>query len=244
MPCPSSRRHAALTRALPLRPDSRFRSTIRVLIACSAFAATGALGPWHRVERAISPAEIVRTWTFVNRSAVVVEDGVSPHLRLDERPGGGLAWTSAIAFTDGDLTLELRGRDLQQQSFLGIAFHVAADSTFDVVWLRPFNFRAVEPARRLRAVQFASYPRYSWQRLREDHPGQFEAGVPADVDPDGWVRVRVEVRRAVVRVYLGDAATPLLSVTSPAGRTSGGIGLWVGDRSPGDFRQLRVRPTE
>lgn len=60
------------------------------------------------------------------------------------------------------------------KSFVGIAFHRRDDSTYDAVYLRPFNFRATDPTRHMHAVQFISVPDYDWPRLRQDSPEEFE----------------------------------------------------------------------
>jgi hypothetical protein len=91
-------------------------------------------------------------------------------------------------------------------------------------------------------VQFASYPNFGWEVLRKEHPGGFEAPVPSDLQPDGWVHLRLVTLGDRVAIYLNRAPNPVLVVESPAHRSTGAVGLWVGDNSPGDFANLQVRP--
>ncbi len=181
-------------------------------------------------------------WHLVNRSPVLVADGGRPVLRFDERAGGGLAWSPALALADGDIEVEVLGRDVLQKSFVGIAFHVASDTAFEVVWLRPFNYESADSSRRAHSVQYASYPAFGWQVLRAEQPGGYEAAVPPGVKPTAWAHLRVELRGRRVSVYLNGAPTPVLAVEGRGGRSTGGVGLFVGDMSPGDFANLRITP--
>lgn len=180
-------------------------------------------------------------WRPVNRSPSVVSEDGRPILRFEELPGGGMIWNPGLELGEGSIEVDLRGRDVPQRSFLGVAFHIADDEQFEVVWLRPFNFQATDSARHAHAVQYASYPTHTWQALREKHPGMYEAPVPADLQPDQWVHLRIELRPGRVAVYLNGAATPVLDVASLDGPNQGGVGLWVGDQSNGDFASLRIR---
>jgi hypothetical protein len=181
-------------------------------------------------------------WRVVNGTVPpAVVDGRNV-LRFSEAPGGAFAWTAAIQFMDGEIEFDTHGRDVYLKSFVGVVYHVMNDSTFDLVYLRPFNFRATDSVRRAHAVQFTSYPTHSWERLRVEHPGMFEATLVPAPDPDSWVHVRVSVRGDRLQVYVNRASMPALVVRSPAGLKAGGIGLWVGDMSAGDFANLTVGP--
>ncbi len=180
------------------------------------------------------------TWTRVDREPRIASDATGSFVRFDERHASGALWNPALQMRDGDLDVDVRGRDVQQKSFVGLAFRVADAGTFEVVWLRPFNFRSPDPVRRGRAVQFASYPDHPWQRLREERPGAFEAALDPSPAPGAWVHLHVELRGRDVRVFIDHAATPALRVQTPDPPRTGGVGLWVGSDSDGDFRDFRV----
>jgi len=184
------------------------------------------------------------SWTRVNRSASVIDSGGMHVVRLDEAPGMGLLWTKSVDFADGDIDVDMRGRDVFQRSFIGIAFRVASDSVFDAVYLRPFNFAAKDSTRHAHAVQYTSYPGYPWERLRAESPGRYEAAIVPAPGANGWVHLRLALRGSDLQVYVGNAATPTLHVTTLGGRTHGGIGLWVGESSPGDFANLTLHPRQ
>ena len=122
----------------------------------------------------------------VNRTLIREPGGV---VRLDHAPGDGVAWLPGKAFTTGRISVEVQGADLEGRSFVGIAFHRANDQSFEAVYLRPFNFKSPDPARRAHSVQYISMPAHPWQSLRESHPGKYEAALDAPVAANSWVRL-------------------------------------------------------
>lgn len=181
----------------------------------------------------------VSKWPAVNRTVMAVRSGDTTIARFDEAPGAGVAISPITGFRDGDIDVDMRGRDVLQRSFVGVVFHYANDSTFETVWLRPFNFRADDTTRHGHSVQFASYPTFTWQRLRAEHPGKFESALNPPPKADDWVHLHVEVRGAHVSALVN--GKKVIDVESPAPRPAGGLGLWVGDQSNGDFANLVVR---
>jgi hypothetical protein len=139
--------------------------------------------------------------------------------------------------------VDLRGKDVAQQSFLGIAFHVVDWTTLDAVYFRPFNFRAAEAERRSHSVQYVSHPAHTWQRLRAERPGQFEQAIDPPPDPNGWFHARIVLVGGRVEVYVNGAAKPSLAVEDLGAVKSGGVGLFVGNGSDGSFTDLKITPT-
>jgi hypothetical protein len=176
----------------------------------------------------------------LNRSLSVLNDGARKVVRLSETPGVGVVYLEGIEFGDGAIELDIRGKDVQQQSFVGVAFHGLDEKTHDAVYFRPFNFKAEDPARRLRAVQYISHPTYTWQKLRTEHPGKYEQPVNPVPDPNGWFHARVVVASPKVSVFVNDAKEPSLVVNQLSDRKKGLAGLWVA--SGGDFANLKIVP--
>lgn len=170
-----------------------------------------------------------------NCTANSLRDGERNGVRLET---GCVAYLEATGFANGTIELDVKGKDLQQQSFLGVAFHGVDGATYDAVYFRPFNFRAEDPARRVRAVQYVSHPDYPWNKLREEHPGKYEQAVAPVPDPNGWFHVRVVVASPQVSVFVEDAQQPSLVVSQLSHRGKGLVGLWGG----GDFANLRLFP--
>ena len=175
-----------------------------------------------------------------NRTASSLNEGARKGLRLSEGPGEGPAYLEGVEFADGTIELDVRGKDVQQQSFVGVAFHGVDGATYEAIYFRPFNLRAEDPARRLRAVQYISHPTYTWQKLRAEHPGRYEQPVSPVPDPNGWFHVRVVVASPKVSVFVNDAKEPSLVVNQLSDRKKGLVGLWVGNGSGGDFANLTI----
>ncbi len=95
-----------------------------------------------------------------NRALAVATEGGRTVVRLDARAGEGGVLLEGIQLGEGVIEVDLKGKDVAQQSFLGVAFHVVDWTTLDAVYFRPFNFRAAEPAAAipLRPVRLASRP--------------------------------------------------------------------------------------
>ncbi len=177
-----------------------------------------------------------------NRSVSSLNDGAKKGARLSENPGDGVAYLPGIEFANGTIEFDVKGKDVQQQSFVGVAFHGVDGTTFDAIYFRPFNFRAEDPARRRRAVQYISHPTYTWQKLRAEQPGKYEQAVNPVPDPNAWFHVRVVVASPKVSVFVGDAKEPSLVVNQLSDRKKGLVGLWVGNNSAGDFANFKIVP--
>jgi hypothetical protein len=179
----------------------------------------------------------------VNREATALQ-GNGQAVHLTAQTGNGVVWVEGTDFAQGTIELDVRGRDVPQQSFVGIAFHGKDDNTYEAVYLRPFNFRNADLARRQNAVQYIALPEYDWPRLRSEFPSEFENPVDASVSPTDWVPLKVVVKGAMVQVHVGAVTTPTLEVRKLGSSDRGLVGLWVGNNSEGDFANLRITPAK
>lgn len=177
-----------------------------------------------------------------NRSVSRVDDGARKGARLSESGGDGVAYLPGIEFGNGTIEFDVKGKDVQQQSFVGVAFHGVDGTTYDAIYFRPFNFKADDPARRSHGVQYIAHPTYTWQKLRTEHPDAYERAVNPVPDPNGWFHARIVVASPRVSVFVGDATQPSLAVEQLSNRGKGLVGLWVGNTSGGDFANVRVVP--
>jgi hypothetical protein len=177
-----------------------------------------------------------------NRQVQPLADGSRHGLRLDAREGDGVAWWPDVQFGNGTIELDIRGKDVLQQSFVGVAFHGVDEKTFDAVYFRPFNFRSDDAARRSHAVQYVSHPTYTWDRLRADREGQFEHAIAPAPEPNSWFHARVVVTFPSVRVFVNDITAPVLDIRQLSDRKAGWVGVWAGNGSDGAFANLVVTP--
>jgi len=222
-----------MTRSSPHAPV-----VTRLLIA----AALAACAPPSSRTAAAPPALHERV-TVYNRRALPLADGVRAGVRLDSAAGHGVAWlTDVTDFATGTIEADVRGKDVLQRSFVGIAFAGVNDSTYELVYLRPFNFRAADSTRRAHAIQYVADPDYPWPRLRREYPGRYEKPLTPAPDPNAWVRLRLVVSATEVHAYVNDAPAASLVVARLRPGARGRVGLWVGTQSDGDFANVRVDP--
>jgi len=168
-----------------------------------------------------------------------------PALKVQSTKDDTVVLLDKIEFSNGIIEFDALGQSAPpQSSFLGVAFRVIDATTHDAIYFRPFNFRAEDPARKARAVQYISHPMYGWEVLRRDKPGQYEKPVVPSPDGDAWFHVRIVVEKPKVNVYVNDAKEPSLVVDELSDRKGGGVGLWMGPGQGGHFANLRITPTK
>ena len=149
-------------------------------------------------------------------------------------------------FADGVIEAEIAGtpaRDAGEgaRGFVGIAFRVQPDlRTYDAFYLRPTNGRANDQLRRNHAVQYISHPDWTWNRLREETPGKYEAYV--DLVADAWTKVRIEVRGDTARLFVHGQQQPTLVVNDvrSGARARGAVALWIDAGTVAHFRDVRI----
>ena len=209
--------------------------TLAIVVTTSA-----ALLSAHSSAAAQRAADTLVIERVVNRTHTVVQENGRSVVRFDAKPGDGFAVVKGAAFTEGTIELDVRGEDVQQQSFVGVAWAVQNDSTYEAVYLRPFNFRTPDTARAKRALQYVSQPTWPWQRLRTESPGKYEQPVRPVPDPTAWVHLRLAITRTQVSVYANGGDEPDLVVTRLGDVKPGPVALWVGNNSRGDFATLTI----
>jgi hypothetical protein len=165
-------------------------------------------------------------------------------VHLSEKEGNGVAWVEGTDFALGTIELDIKGRDVMQRSFVGVAFHRKDDNSYDCVYLRPFNFRSKDPMRHQHAVQYIALPDYDWPRLRKEFPEEFENPVDASLEPTGWSAVKVVVKEKAIDIFVGGVKTPTLEVRRLGTNDRGAVGVWAGNGSDGDYANLRITPAK
>ena len=180
--------------------------------------------------------------THSNRTITPLVDGTRRGVHMSEAAGESPAILPGIELGNGTIELDIRGKDVAQASFLGIAFHVVDERTYDAVYFRPFNFKAPAAENRSHGVQYVSQPTYTWQKLRSEQTGKFEQAVNPVPDPNGWFHARIVIASPKVSVFVADAKEPSLVVNQLSDRRKGLLGLWVGNNSGGDFANLTILP--
>ena len=175
----------------------------------------------------------------VNRT-LSIYDKHPDAVEMNAVEGDGLGILKEIAFETGTIEIELLGENSPGKSFIGIAFNIQDEETFEAVYFRPFNFVATEQARKDHMVQYVNHPEYTWYKLREERTMEFENEIPAPPDPDAWFKAIIKVSEKHVAVFMDEDADPVLKVERLATLKSQKIGLWTGNGSSGRFRNLSI----
>lgn len=178
-----------------------------------------------------------------NRELTLINENNIRGIRLSKAYGEGIAWVNNLEFSEGTIEFDVRGEDTKQHSFVGIAFHAVNDSTFDAVYLRPFQFRETNETLRSHGIQYISLPEFTWRVLRAKFPERYEHAVDPAPDPNGWVHVRLEIKGNTIRTFINGNSQPALVVEKLTAVTSGRLGFYVADTSGGDFANLVVTKT-
>lgn len=199
-----------------------------LLLACTAFAQT-------KID-----FQKVSNFTVENRQIEAVTENGRQAIKMSEAPGDGLAILNDVTFSSGTIEFDVKGRNVMQESFVGIAFLVQERSRYDAIYFRPFNFMNADTARRHRAVQYISQPDYPWEKLREQFPGKYEHKVSPVPDPDSWFHAKVVVDGKKVSVFVNDSKSPSLEVVRLTDVQTGKVALWVGNGSNGSFANLTI----
>ena len=173
----------------------------------------------------------------VNRTLSIYEKHPEA-VEMNAAEGDGLAVLKELAFETGTIEVELLGENNPGRSFIGIAFNIQDEETFEAIYFRPFNFVATEQARKDHMVQYIHHPEYTWYKLREERTMEFENEISHPPDPDAWFKAIIKVSEKHVAVFMDEDAEPVLKVERLTTLKSQKLGLWVGNGSSGRFRNL------
>lgn len=179
-----------------------------------------------------------------NRQLTLVNEEKYKGIRLSKDFGEGVAWIKGIEFSEGTVEFDVRGENVKQHSFVGLAFHGVNDSTFDAIYFRPFQFKEESEVLKKRRVQYVSLPVHTWRALREQFPGKYENDVTPAPDPDSWFHVMIVIKKNKVSVFINGKTEPCLVTEKLTAVKNGKIGFYVADTSGGDFANLVITKTD
>ena len=168
--------------------------------------------------------------------------GDSPDaVEMNVKDDDGLGILEDIEFDKGVIEVELLGENNPGKSFIGIAFNIQNDNTFEAIYFRPFNFVAEEQLRKDHMVQYIFHPEFTWRKLRDERTGEFEDEISDPPNPDDWFKAIIRINDNKVEVYINEISEPVLSVDRLTSTKSNKIGIWTGFGSSGRFRNLVLR---
>jgi hypothetical protein len=162
-------------------------------------------------------------------------------------PGAANATSYAVvkdaSFRDGTIEVDMAGQpaagaDGAARGFIGIAFRLQGDESYEYIYLRPTNGRADDQIRRNHSTQYSSHPNFSFAQSRQQAPEKYESYV--DLEPGVWTKYKIDVEGSKARLYVHGAAQPCLIVNDlKLEPRQGGVALWVGPGTEGYFSNLK-----
>jgi hypothetical protein len=176
----------------------------------------------------------------VNREAKLVSENGKNFIQLSENKEEGLVWLPTKGLKNGKVTIRMRGKDVLQRSFVGVAFHGLNDTTYDAVYCRPFNFFAKDSVRKIHAIQYISHPIFTWKKLRDERNGVFEKEIINPPNPNDWFRMTLIIDKKSVKAFINQDVKPSLVVEKLNDRQNGKLGIFVGDGAGGDFETIII----
>ena len=186
----------------------------------------------------------VKNITLINRDFDSINNPGAGVISLDRQNSSGLAIIEDIDFKTGIIEVDILGENLQGKSFVGIAFNIQNDSTYEAVYFRPFNFLSDKKIRREHGMQYIYHPEYTWRKLRTEYEGVYEAEFIDPPLPDDWFTVIIKVGFSKVEVFHKKTNSTLMTVERLTETKTDKIGFWTGFGSKGSFRNLKVKKTE
>lgn len=172
-------------------------------------------------------------------------------IRLTDAGAEGLADGARFAiiagtdFQEGVIEVELTGDTVpgaapEARGFTGLVFRAEPEGArYECFYLRPKNGRSEDQLQRNHSTQYIAFPDFPWNKLRQEFPGKYESYV--DLVPGEWTKMRIEAHGTRARLYVHDAAQPVLVVNDlKHGVGRGAVGLWIGPGTVAHFANLKI----
>jgi hypothetical protein len=163
-------------------------------------------------------------------------------------PGAANATSYAVikdvVFRDGTIEVDLAGQPAAgagsgARGFIGIAFRLQGDGSYEYIYLRPTNGRADDQVRRNHSTQYGSHPGFDFARSRQEAPGKYESYV--DLEPGVWTKYKIVVEGRKARLYVHGAEQPCLIVNDmKLEPREGGVAFWIEPGTEGYFSNLKI----
>jgi hypothetical protein len=114
-----------------------------------------------------------------------------------------------------------------------------AGAGYELFYVRPGNSKNDDQSRRNHSVQYANEPNFGWYKLRREWPSVYEAY--AELEPEVWTNIRIEVRGRAAKLFLNRAEKPSLVVDGLKGENlRGAVALWGYSGEESYFSKVRI----
>lgn len=124
------------------------------------------------------------------------------------------------------------------RGFIGIAFRISEDdSSFESFYVRPTNGQSSDPIRKHRAIQYFSYPKYTFDYFREKGITGYEGS--ADIELNEWINLKVIVTDERAEFFVNGQQVLLVDQLKHLD-SQGQVGLFVDIGIEGYFKDLYI----
>ena len=179
----------------------------------------------------------VKAVEYQGRKAVLV---------LPERNSAdGFAFLPGADFQDGTIEADIALKittppGVRMPGFIGIAFRARPDAShYEMFYVRPGNSGSPDQAMRNHSVQYVEGPDFDWYKLRREFPFVYESY--AELKPETWTKMKIEVSGRDAKLYLNGSAEPSLVVHGLRGEDlRGGVALWGYQGEEAYFSNVRI----
>lgn len=171
-------------------------------------------------------------------------------VRLTTQSDGGVfAFLKRVQIQDGTIEADIAMKTttppgVRMPGFVGLAFRARTDALhYDLFYLRPGNSHSEDQAMRNHSVQYVAAPGFDWYKLRREWPWIYESH--ADLQPEQWAKVRIEVHGRTAKLYVNGSDDPSLIVNGLKGEDlQGGVALWGDSGEESYFSNVKVIPAQ
>lgn len=158
-----------------------------------------------------------------------------------------MAWLP-VDFGDGTIEVDVAS-DLAPDApdyargFIGLAYRIGGDGSFENLYLRPTNAMSADQVRRNHSVQYAAFPEFRFDQLRRENPEKYETY--ADISTGRWIHIKLVIQGKEAQLFLDHGARPAFVVNDMklAANRRGGVGVWIESGTVGHFRNLSIVPS-
>ena len=240
---------SSVTRARPC--TRRFFHSVEILfVAVAAILTANA----QQVRDANPAAQTVQSFALTDTNGLVLSGGQAQSVEYQGRNAvllttksekGVFAFLKDVQLQDGTIEADVAMKlttppGVRMPGFIGIAFRARPDAShYDLFYLRPGNSQSEDQAMRNHSVQYVSEPGFDWYKLRREWPWLYESY--ADLRPEVWTKVKIEVHGRSARLYVNGSDTPSLVVHGLKGEDlHGGVALWGYAGEEAYFSNLKI----
>lgn len=164
--------------------------------------------------------------------------------KIDEYDENTYAKLKDCDFHNGIIEVKVLSRLLPDapdfaRGFVGIAYRIVEDdSKFESFYVRPTNGRIDNPVRKKRAIQYFSYPKYTFAYFRNHGITDYEG--TADIDLDEWIALKAIIEDDKASFYVNGLNVLNVQPMKHDKDLRGSVGIFVDVGTEAFVKDLKI----